>query len=272
MSEQILLLNPRPHRRRKNRRRMPAALRRYWAQRRRSINPRRRRRRKHHARAINRRTHRRMHPRRINPRVRRSARSFRRLARRRLSAGKRYGGRILGAYVIPGAVGATGALALDVIWGYASPHLPTQLQAGWAALAAKLGVVVGAAYLVRRFRPGLTAKVNVAAVGAATVAMYGALKGVAQSILPASIPGLSGYMDYQSYALPGTRMHGYMPRAGLGDLGDFFSPAAVIQPQGTPVPRQFGGYIAAQPMAGYMQPHMMGSGGLMGYDWQNDGM
>jgi len=172
---------------------------------------------------------------------------------------------VVGQYVVPGVVGASGALVLDVVWGYISPKLPSQLQAGYAALAAKLGVVVGLAYAVRRFRPGLAPKVNVAAVGAATVALYGALKGMAQSVLPASVPGLHGYMDYQSYALPGTRMGGYMPRT-LGDYGgDLFSPAAVIQPAGVPVPRQFNGYIA-------VQPHVSGNGGLMGYDWSHDGM
>jgi len=180
-----------------------------------------------------------------------------------------YGRGIVGEYLIPGAIAGGGAVALDVIWGYVSPKLPAQLQAGWFSLAAKIGVIVGAAMLVNRFRPGWRAKTHTAAVGAATVAMYGAIKGLAQSVLPATVPGLSGYMDFHSYALPGnTRLGAYMPRGGLGDLGDFFSPAAVIQPPGTAVPRQFGslhGYIAAQ-------PHVSGNGGLMGYDWANDGM
>lgn len=267
MSESILLLNPR--RRGRNRRRRPpmtALQRKYFGKRR--------------SRGSNRRHKPRRHHRGSNPRPmrsrRRRARAVARLARRRIRrAGRRvrryagraraYGGRIGTQYVIPGVVGAGGALALDIIWGYVSPRLPTQLQSGWAALAVKLGVVVGAAYGIRRLRPGLAPKVNVAAVGAATVALYGALKGVAQSVLPSSIPGLSGYMDYQSYALPGTRMGGYMPRT-LGDYGgELFSPAAVIQPAGVAVPRQFGGYIAAQ-------PHVAGNGGLMGYDWSNDGM
>jgi len=246
---------------------MSALQRQYFGKRRsRGSNRRKTRRRTHHARGSNPRPMRRR--RRAHAVVRLARRRVRRAGRRvRRYAGRAraYGGRIGTQYVVPGVIGAGGALALDIIWGYASPHLPTQLQSGWAALGAKLGVVVGAAYAIRRFRPGLAPKVNVAAVGAATVALYGALKGVAQSILPASVPGLSGYMDYQSYALPGTRMGGYMPRT-LGDYGgELFSPAAVIQPAGVAVPRQFGGYIA-------VQPHVAGNGGLMGYDWSSDGM
>ena len=279
MSESILLLNPRPRRRRKNRRRgggMPAGLRRHFAKMRRArghkINRRRRR--------INRRTPvsavaRRARRRAFSPRRRaRRRRAFGRLVRRRAAKHIALGRGIARDYIVPAAIGAAGSVTLDVIWGYVSPKLPTQLQSGWFSLATKLAVVLGVAYGVTRFRPSMRAQVHTAALGAATVAFAGALKGMAQSVLPASVPGLSGYMDYHSYALPGTRMAGYMPRGGgLGDLGDFYSPAAVIQPMGTPVPRQFGGYIAAQPMAGYMsQPHMSGGSGLMGYDWQNDGM
>jgi hypothetical protein len=284
MSESILLLNPRRRARRHNRRRkgrMPAALRRYWAMHGRKTNRRAARRRRHHhvsrRRRINRRSAVGAAPRR---RARRSLRgrrrgSVRRAVRRQLS-GIRRGGpfAIAKQLVIPGAVGAAGALALDVIWGYLSPKLPATVQTGWFSLGVKLALVAGVSYGVDRMRPGMRTQVAAAALGASTIVLYGALKGLAQSTLPSTIPGLSGYIDYQSYALPGARMGGYMARAGLGDLGDFFSPAAVIQPMGTPVPRQFGGYIAHQPgMAGYMaaQPHMGGGGGLMGYDY-GDGM
>jgi hypothetical protein len=290
MSEQILLLNPRrKHKRRKNPRRgrMPAGLARYWAGRRghhyRASNPsKRRRRRRHHARAPNRRRghhyqarhHRRTNRRRTHHKRRHNRRSFGGLGRiRGLGRG------VIGQYVIPGAIGGGGALLLDVIWGYAAPKLPAQVQTGWFGLAAKLGVVIGAAMLANRFVPRLRSQTHRAAVGAATVLAYGAIKGVAQGILPAGTPGLSGYIDYQSYSLPVSRggMHGYMPPRTLGGLGDdLYSPAAVIQPPGTPVPRQFGGYIATQPnnLNGYIaqQPHVGGAGGLMGYDWQNDGM
>lgn len=175
---------------------------------------------------------------------------------------------IVGGYVIPAAIGGLGAVLLDMAWGFAGPKLPTQVQTGYASMAAKLGVILGAAWVMNKFVPRFRVQTHRAAVGAATVLAYVAIKGAAQSVLPAGTPGLSGYIDFQSYALPGAnRMAGYMPRT-LGSLEDLYSPAAVIQPTGTPVPRQFGG------LSGYIavQPHMATGGGLMGYDWQNDGM
>lgn len=178
---------------------------------------------------------------------------------------------LLSGYVVPMAVGGLGGVVLDMAWGFLSPKLPPSVQTGYAGLAAKLAVVLGIAFGVNRFQPRLRVQTNRAALGAGSVLFYGALKGIAQSVLPATTPGLHGYIDYQSYALPGAgRLNGYMssvPR-NLGSLEDLYSPAAVIQPPGVPVPRQFGGlrgYIAAQ-------PHMATGGGLMGYDWQNDGM
>lgn len=176
---------------------------------------------------------------------------------------------VVGQYVVPAAIGGVGALGLDIAWGYVSPHLPTKLQSGWFGLAVKSALVISGVYALGRVLPRQKQNLHVAGLGAVTVLAATAIKGAAQSVLPSSTPGLSGYIDYQSYALPGARagMHGYMPRT-LGSLEDLYSPAAVIQPPGTAVPRQFGGfngYIA-------VQPHVMGSGGLMGYDWSNDGM
>lgn len=284
MSEQILLLNPRhKHKRRTNRRRarkgrMPAGLARYWASRR-GTNPRRHKRRRHvsrrrrHARAAN--------PRRVlhtgrhyRARARRPNRRRRHHARRRHSNPRFHlpsARGMVGAYIIPAVIGGVGGLVLDLAWGFLAPKLPPSVQTGYAGLAAKLAVVLGVAFGVNKFMPRLRVQTNRAAIGGATVLAYGAIKGIAQSVLPATTPGLAGYIDYQSYALPGAgRLNGYMsnmPRT-LGSLEDLYSPAAVIQPAGTAVPRQFGGlrgYIAAQ-------PHMTSGGGLMGYDWQNDGM
>lgn len=180
---------------------------------------------------------------------------------------------ILNNYVVPGVIGGIGALALDIGWGYLSPHLPQQVQTGWSALAAKLGVIVVATMVANKFLPPKFRNTAMrAAKGASVMLGYSAVKGMAASVLPSTVPGLHGYIDYQSYSLPTARgMHGYMPRT-LGGLGDdFYSPAAVIQPPGVAVPRQFGGYVAVQPnmLNGY-QPHT--NGGMGGYDWQNDGM
>lgn len=187
---------------------------------------------------------------------------------------------ILKGIVIPGAVGAVGAVGLDILWGYASPTISANfpsLSTGWLGLFVKLGVIGAVAYGARRLRPQWGRQIQNGAIGAAVLTLYTGVKGALQSVLPSTVPGLSGYMDFQSYALP-RGMGAYMSRGGgLGDLSDMFSPAAVIQPMGTPVPRQFGEYMIPQRgMAGYIaaQPHVagVGSGGLMGYDWQNDGM
>jgi hypothetical protein len=275
MSEQILLLNrrrrkinPRRRRRHTNRRRrhnpMPAALARYWAghpnRRRRRYSNRRRR---HHY--SNRRHHRRMN--------RRRYRSNRRYRRNPNFAGMLGGGRgFMRDYGTPVLIGGASGVLLDVAWGYATPYVPATFQTGWAGLLAKGAVLAAGMMILKRVFPRARAQIHTGAVGAATVLAYGAIKGAAQSALGTTVPGLSGYMDYHSYSLPGMRMHGYMPRT-LGSLEDLYSPAAVIQPAGTAVPRQFGSYIARQPgMSGYMQPHTMGNGGLMGYDWSADGM
>lgn len=278
MSEHILLLNPRGRRRYNRRRhnrsrarrrhnRMPAGLARYWSKhrrhnsrrRRRSYNMRRGRRYNRHHRRYNRKHYGR---RRHNYRRRRYNRGRFRAAFRAAGRGRGFVGRV----VIPAVAGGAGALTLDLAWGAITSRfqLPTFVQSGWGALGGKLGLIWGLSMLAVRFAPRrFTPMIHAGGLGAATVVTYTALKGVAQSVLPAGTPGLSGYMDYQSFALPTARMGGYMPRTTLGSLEDYYSPAAVIQPMGTPVPRQFGGY---------MQPHMSGGGGLMGLDWTNDGM
>lgn len=216
-------------------------------------------------------------------RVRRyNRRVHHRVRRSNPRGGFRGAGRKLTNYFGPALIGAAGGVTLDVAWGYLMQSFPTlvpaTLQTGWGAYAAKLLLLFGGSFALNKYvlKSNRARLISQRAVlGATTVLTYGALKGSLQSIAPASIPGLSGYMDYHSYALPGTRMAGYMPRstATLGSLEDLYSPAAVIQPAGTAVPRQFGGYIAQQPgLSGY-QPHMSGGGGVMsGYDWHNDGM
>lgn len=272
MSEQILLLNPRrrrktnrrykyrrnrrsaPRARRRNRRRrgLPAGLRRYMASRRR--NPRRYKYRRNR-RAAPRARARRRNPRRFHHRARRRNPRF--------NIGS-MGRGVVGQYVMPALIGGAGGFGVDWVWGKFSPRLPPSLQAGWVGAAVKSAVAITLATVAGRFLPKYRRQIHMAGVGAVTIIAGKAITGAAMS---AGVSGLSGYMDYQSYALPGMRMHGYIPNT-LGSLEDLYSPAAVIQPAGTAVPRQFGGlggYIAAQ-------PHLGGGGGFMGYDWQNDGM
>lgn len=289
MSEQILLLNRRSkkkrakrshnRRRRSNRRRRnnprPPALARWWA-----AHPhgtRRRKRKRSRAAAAE--------PRRRRRSYNRRGRSYRYNSRRRRSHNRRMsfsvlkGGSqgVLKGFVIPATIGAAGAVGFTWLWNQIAPKLtflPPTFQTGWAGLAVRMATVFGVTALGSRFAPAnLRQPIHAAGIGAGTTIM---VQGITGLLSGAGVSGLNSYVDYQSYALPGARMsgympmHGYMPRAGLSGLGDdMYSPAAVIQPAGTPVPRQFGGlnnYIA-------WQPHMAGgASGIAGYDWTNDGM
>lgn len=171
---------------------------------------------------------------------------------------------IAGAYVMPIALGSVGGIALNLAWSKLAPKLPTSVQGGWAAVGVKSIFAIAAVMMLGRFLPRYRRQLQMAGVGAVFLSAAPPL----MSLISSKVPGLSGYIDYQSYAMPGARLHGYMASRTLGSLEDLYSPAAVIQPPGTAVPRQFGalsGYIA-------VQPHMGGGSGLMGYDWQNDGM
>lgn len=282
MSE-ILLLNPR--RKRRGKRRMPAGLARYWAShRRRATNPRRRRRhaRRHVARVHHKRRRVRMMPVLTN---RRRRRAHRRHHVRRYRASnprrRRFGGGgssvrgMVKGYVIPGVIGGVGTLALDVVYGYVSPYLPAQLQAGWFGVGAKLAVILATGYALNKFAPRLRPKTQVAVLGATTVLAYGAIKQAVAGMLPAgtTIPGLSGYgggmgaylPDFQR--MPVRSLGAYMPRVG-GGLADYYSPAAVI---GAGPANAFNGLgrLGAYMPAGQSQPH---TGGVAGFDYMNDGM
>jgi hypothetical protein len=232
--EHMLILNPYGGRRRKNPRkhRMPAGLARYWAKHRHHRNPRRRR---HHHRA---------HARR-NPRRRHYQHHYRH--RRRNPSGLTPGSRdIFGEYLVPGTIGAAGAIGFDVLWGYVEPQLPPSFQNGWVATLAELVTLWFAIKAADSMAPRYRHTIHRAGLGAATVIAYNALEGLAQQYLPAGTPGLSGYIPAQRYSLgrvvgPGMGgLRGYMPRTfsgnGLAGL-EYLSPAAVVQAN---TPQQFG--------------------------------
>jgi len=264
MSAQILLLNPR-HKHKKRRRNVRRRARRHN---RRAVAPRRRYRAR--ARRHNRRGRYYMRARRRNTGRRRyhARRHNRRYTRRYNRRGMSMPGvGSIRSIVVPALIGAGGAFVVDYAWGYVSgiSQVPAYLKSGWGGIAAKAGLALGLGALGFKYAKGQRKFIAYMVGGALT---YQAV-GVIRSLM--SGQPMSGYVDYQAYNLPGTRMAGYMrAQPQLGDLGDWFSPAAVIQPQGTAVPQQFGGYMPrATPMGGYIaaQPHVMG-----GYDWQNDGM
>lgn len=217
MTEQILLMNPRKGR-------MPAGLARYWASKRRGRKSTRRRRKSvRRARASNPRRRVRVHRRRVHAhrRHRRSNPIYARRRRRnpRLSLGGLKHS-VMGV-VIPGAIGAAGAVGLEVAWAYGSGYLPEQLKTGWGATGAKIGLALLLGYGASKVLPKRT--VATAVVGAVTVIAANALRDVAKNVLP-DVKGLGGYADYVDYSLMQDRNVGaYMP-ARLG----FYNPAPLV--------------------------------------------
>lgn len=149
--------------------------------------------------------------------------------------------------LMPAAIGATGAIALDIAYGYAQPYVPAMFNNKWATLGVKilgaLAIGYGASKLLGRERG------KIATLGAVTVVGYGALKSALQTALP-TVKGLSGYADFVDYnagrSPPGV---GAYMRPAIG----FYSPAAVIPPG----------------MGAYMP---QGLNGVEGYDYRADGM
>lgn len=203
---QILLLNPRRRRRRLS-------------------NPRRARR--AHSRRAHRRTyHRRANPRRVHRVAGHYARSKRgrrfyvrahrsnpRMRRRRRSNPRLFSssGGVMRDYVMPAAIGAAGAVALKIGWGYLSPKLPTMLQSGWGAMGGQAAVVLAAGYGLGRVMPRQRRQIGLGVVGALTVIAYSA----AVQLLSSYVPQLQGLRDYVDYA---------------GNMGAYMGPGAVALP------------------------------------------
>lgn len=177
-------------------------------------------------------------------------RSHNRLRRtRRHRSHNPFSSRGLVSAVMPAAIGAAGAIGLDVLMAYLP--LPATLQTGWmntltrAAGAIGLGLVAGKVM-------GKSIGHEVAAGGLIVVA-YSALKATLAPTLGTSIKGLSGLADFgdyapaysgQSGAMMGQGMGAYMqPRLGAymqPRLGAYMNPAAYV-----------GAARASAPMAGF---------------------
>jgi hypothetical protein len=270
-TESLFLINPRRRKRRKGR--MPAGLARYWASRRGggrkrrkarmvASNPRRRRRRNPVVRSYRRRA-RRSNP--VRHYRRRARRSNPIRARRRHRRSNPFSTRSLTAFVKPAAIGAAGAIAMSIAYGYLAPSLPASITGmSFAPALLQLAGAVGIGMLVGKFMSKQDGQY--ATIGAATVVIAGQLTPLLASAAP-SLPGLSGLRgisDYVPYSRPG--MGAYMKRPGMGRLGQvgFYSPAAVIQNQ--PGQRAMGAYLRAP------VPGMADLSGGSGFNGMNDGM
>jgi hypothetical protein len=275
MSEQLLLINPRGKRRkkRKSHRRMPAALRRYWAKhrkhRRRTRNPKRASARRRPAMGYVVGTGR-IRRRKLNPHRRRHYARYHYRRRRMRNPRLPFGlGGIVKQTVMPAAIGATGAIALDVAYGYVAPHLPPMLQSGFLPLLVKIAGALGIGYAASKILGRERAKA--VTLGAVTVVAYGGLKPLIAGMFP-TIKGLAGYADFVDYSVGRvpSGVGAYMAPGSsavpqhLRGLG-FYSPASVMA--GTDSGYDSSGVGAYLPRGG-----MHGFGDPSAYDWRNDGM
>jgi len=94
------------------------------------------------------------------------------------------------------AVGALGALGLDVLYGYGKQWLPDGIASNkYGSLAVKAVGAVGLGLVANRFAPGRGTQ---AAIGALTVMLHGLGKELAQQQFP-NLP-LSEYLTYAPQA------------------------------------------------------------------------
>jgi hypothetical protein len=236
--ESLILINPRRRKRRRNpsrrSRRMPAGLRRYWAGKRgtRLANPRRARRRRRNP-IVHGYRRRRPLSRRRNPRrtYRMRRRSYRRLRNPR--------GDLMHT-LAAGAIGAGGALLLNLAYGYVNPYLPASLQTGLVQTGVLAVGALGLGYLVGKFVSKDIG--DDVAFGGLSVVLYSAASTVAASAGLSITNNLSGYADYTprrlgAYMAPGSRPG----TAGFRGLG-YVSPAPVLRRPA------LGAYMRSAPM------------------------
>lgn len=188
----IALVNPKRRRRRHSRRRkMTAKQLQYFGKRRH-----RRRSRARVAVASPRRRRRRAS---FGRRVRRSARRFARHTGGGVSLRGMNFNSFLKGTLIPSAVGAAGALGVDLALGYATPYLPTMLTTGPILPLTKIAAAVGLGVLAQ----GVTKDRNIGEhvmAGAITVVAYQWIRDMAKAQFP-TLP-LSEYVSGMGYAGP----------------------------------------------------------------------
>lgn len=211
MAEIMLVGNPRRRKRRKGRRKMSALQRKYFGggkRRRRSsasaAAPRRRRRRRALVASA---------PRRRRRRAVYSVRRRRRNPSFRGAIGNLRSGLV--PTLKAGAVGATGALGLDLLWGYGSKYLPASVAG--SALAQYAAKLVGALLVGMIGNNILRGRGRDLAVGATTVVLHDAFK----AQLKASFPALQ-LGEYLTYAPAMGRMNRAGPMLSTG-MGEYLS-------------------------------------------------
>lgn len=213
MAELLLVANP--HRRRKARK-----------------NPHRRKRarRSNPHRAHRRRRHRNPSFRKMYRRARRRVHHFFRRRRRSNPSFRGLGGQVMPT-VKAGFVGAGGALALDAVWGFASPYIPASLTsnaqiAPFVQFAVKGLLAVGVGWAGGHVLRG---KGRDLAVGAMTVATHDFLKSTLQGFAP-TIFGPGGTVALSGYNGLGAYLSGSAPLVGTATFPQTYLPQNTSQP------------------------------------------
>lgn len=98
--------------------------------------------------------------------------------------------------VQPAAIQASGAIGLDVVYGYFGQFIPAQLNTGMLRHVTKGVVALGLGFVASNFMRNATA--NEMTKGALTVTMHGAFKEALQQFMPA-IPLGCDYNDMGYY-------------------------------------------------------------------------
>jgi len=185
----------------------------------------------------------------MNPRRRHRRHSFRRRLRNpRSSSGGRLSIKsVVHNALVPAAIGAAGAVALNVAMGYATPYLPSQLQSGYLSAAAQIAGAVGVGMLAGKFLGRDRGRIVM--IGGMTVVVYSLLNNLLSGINTSGIPGVTGTVsDYTPYPM-GAYMRGPTNTPGIQGLG-YVSPAAVIGPTMSPQMSGLGAYMPAANVMG----------------------
>lgn len=129
----------------------------------------------------------------------------------------------IGPMLKSGAVGAAGALANDIAFGFVKPYLPAVLTSSYGRVGAKLGLAAAVAWTLNKVMPG---KGRDFAAGAATVVLHElgtSLLNQAAPSLPLgayednllgfdSAPSVGAYMGTGAYMPAGQKMGDLLPQ------------------------------------------------------------
>ncbi len=141
--------------------------------------------------------------------------------------------------IMPAAIGAVGAMALDVGMAYTAGYLPDALKSGWGKTLVQLAGALALGYLGARI-PGVGRRnAQIATLGALTIVAYNAIRPLAADAIGSKVKGLNGLADFGDYDGMGAYMN---PR-----LGAYMNAAPALLPgRGSPLvsaQRSLGAYV-----------------------------